>query len=910
MEFCILRPLLVRADDGKVQHIPQPRHRAILSMLLLANKPVAPARIIQALWGTPPPRAAAVTLRAHISSIRRLGPLSSRLETSSAGYRVRIAYRELDLTAFREDAAAGQAALERGDYEIAAPLLQQALNYWDDPALDDLPRDSDLDIEAERLNRERLSVRHSWVDARLALGDHLELIPLLETWAVADPLDEHLRAQLMLALYRSGRQVDALATYARIRAILSAECGLDPGRELRDIQRLILSGDAALDMPSRLLAPCGRQPWPREITLPSNPLPSVRLLTPALCCQLPSDVPHFTGRATELAELAGLLVPASSDNTPPIAVITGDCGVGKTALALHSAHMLRDRFPDGQLFIPVRGSMSSPRPVAELLGDALLSMGVSEHLLPEAPAERAALFRSQTAGRRIMIVLDDCGTESCAPLLPADGHSAVIVTTRRHLSSLPARHIPLRDMRQRDAEELLCRVAGRRLADSSVAGQLADACDSLPLGLRILGASLADSQTWPLRTVTELAIRERERLEQAGAQNAAVKAAISVSYQSLDERAARVLRLMAMISADDVDGWIIAALLGEPEADDVADGLVHRGLLVSIGGHCGGRRRYQLPELVDQHAAQYLDHEPTATRQAARRRLLTGWLELADLADRSLPRPPGSLFTPRIARRTVIPEHLANSLVRDPVAWFAAEHRGLAAAVEDAARTRDFLTASQLISYQTAFLYYHERLGAAVNQWQTVGRHATTAGDRAAAAQARFHEATVLFQLGEHDRSRSLLEPSMHDLEWLGDWRALALGEYFRSADAAERGQLGNARQHAEAGLHLARQAGDPLAETLNLSMLGLARARLGHYRLGELYCGQAVSLARSVNEPSYERFAVAILNSLAAPSLQAWAPAISRPACPRTSWAEPVTPPASAEPGVLQGPTAAAPGG
>jgi DNA-binding SARP family transcriptional activator/tetratricopeptide (TPR) repeat protein len=867
LEFCILRPLLVRADDGNVQHIPQLRHRAILSMLLLANKPVAPARIIQALWGSPPPRAAAVTLRAHISSIRRLGPLSSRLETSSAGYQVRVTCRELDLTAFREDAAAGRAALESGDCEIAAPLLQHALDYWDDPALDDLPCDPELGIEAERLNRERLSVRHSWVDARLALGDHHELIPLLETWAVADPLDEHLWAQLILALYRSGRQVDALAAYSRIRTILSAECGLDPGRELRYIQRLILSRDPALDMPSRLLAPGSRRPWPREITPRPSPPLSVDLPTPALICQLPPDASHFTGRAAELAELAELLVPAFSDHAPPIVAITGVCGSGKTALALHSAHMLRDRFPDGQLFIPVRGSMSSPRSVADLLGDALLTMGVPEHLLPDAPGERAALFRSQTAGRRILMVLDDCGIEGCAPLIPADGRSAVIMTTRRLPSDLPVRHIPMREMRQRDAEELLGRVAGRRLVDSPVAGLLANMCDSLPLAVRIVGAGLADSPTWPLQAATKLALRERERLEQAGARNAAVRAAISVSYQSLDERAARALRLMAMISAHDVDGWVIAALLGDPVADDVADGLVQRGLLVSSCRYGGGRRRYELPEPVDQHAAEYLDREPAAARQAAWRRLLTGWLELADLADRSLPRPPGSLFTPRIARRTVIPEHLANSLVRDPVAWFAAEHRGLAAAVEDAARAGDFLVAGQLISYQTAFLYYHERLGAAVDLWQTIVRHANTMGDRAAAARARFHEATVLFQLGEHDRSRSLLEPSMPELEWLGDGRALALGEYLRSVDAAERGQLGNAQQHAEAGLHLARQAGDPLTETLNLSMLGLARARLGHHRLGELYCGQAVSLARSVNEPSYERLAVATLNSLAAPS-------------------------------------------
>jgi DNA-binding SARP family transcriptional activator len=870
MEFCILRPLLVRADDGHVQHIPQPRHRAILSMLLLANKPVAPARIIQALWGASPPRAAAVTLRAHISSIRRLATFSSRLETSSVGYHVRATGRELDLIAFREDAAAGRAALERGDYELSAPLLQQALDYWSDPALGDLPSDSELDVEAERLNRERLSVQRSWADVRLVLGDHHELIPLLEAWAVGDPLDEHLWAQLMLALCRSGRQGDALAAYARIRGILSAECGIDPGRELRDMQRLILSEDPALDMPSRLLTPGGLRSGPREVTRLPRPSPSADAPAPASHCELPPDVSDFTGRAAELAELAGLLVPAFSDRAPPIVVVTGDCGSGKTALAVRSAHMLRDRFPDGQLFVPVRGSVNGPRPVADLLGDALITMGVPEHRLPDAPDQRAALFRSRTAGRRILMVLDDCDLDTghWEALIPRDGPSAVLATTRRRPIDLPARQLTIGGVPPRDAEELLGRVAGRRLADIPVAGQLADTCGSLPLGVRIVGASLAGNPSWRLKDAAELAILERERLERAGARNAAVRSAISVSYASLDERSARALRLMVMVPAHDVDSWVIAALLGEPSAEDVAAGLVQRGLLVGSDSYCEGRRRYRLLEPVRQHTTECLDHEPMAVRQAARHRMLTGWLELADLADWSLPRPPGTLFAPRTDHRRVIPEYVATTLVQDPVAWFDAEHDQLAAAVEDAARTGDFLVAGQLISYQTAYFYYHRRLGTEARLWQIIARHATTMGDRVTAAKAGFHEAAALFQLGEHVRPRSLLESSLPDLVGLGDGRALALGEYFRSADAAERrGDQGDSRRHAEVGLDLARKAGDRLAEVLHLLMLGLAQARVGHHRLGELYCGQAVRLARAVNEPSYELLAATTLSSLAVPS-------------------------------------------
>ena len=467
MEFHILRPLQVRADDGRVQHIPQARQREILSVLLLSNKPVAPRRLIEMLWGQSPPKAAAVTLRSHISSIRHLAPSFARLETSPVGYLVRVLGRELDLTGFRLDAAGGRDALNRGDHDGAARLLRRALDYWEDPALADVPQDLDLTIEVERLGRERLSVRHSWIDARLALGDNHELVPPLQAWT-EDSLDEHLWAQLMLALYRSGRQADALQAHARIRNVLAEECDIGPGHELRDLERLILAGDFALDLPSRPLAANGSRPlaanalrlWSREIA-PQPHRPSSAELTSG--CELPPDVADFIGRTAERDELVALLTAVHQGAFVPAVAITGRPGTGKTALALHVAHALRGNFPDGQLFLPMSGSSVNSPTVTKVVRDALMFMGMPEHDIPESAEGRADLFRLWTSRRRLLVVIDDHGTEDCASLFPVGSRSAVILTGRGPQPDLAGFRLqPDGGTGTSDGEQLLSRLTGSR----------------------------------------------------------------------------------------------------------------------------------------------------------------------------------------------------------------------------------------------------------------------------------------------------------------------------------------------------------------------------------------------------------------------------------------------------------------
>jgi hypothetical protein len=314
--------------------------------------------------------------------------------------------------------------------------------------------------------------------------------------------------------------------------------------------------------------------------------------------------------------------------------------------------------------------------------------------------------------------------------------------------------------------------------------------------------------------------------------------------------------LLTLIPTEDMPGWPVAALLGEGTATHVLDELVESGLLARLGTDVRPCPRYSLPDCVRQHVMRYVDEDSAEHRESARRRVLTGWLELSDLADRRLPRAPGMLQPPRIARRTVLGEAVAHDLVRDPVAWFYAEQSTLAAVFTETLRAGELLVADRLIAYQGAYLHFSNQLGTAAGAWHALARHARRAGNQISVARAELQHASVLVQAGLNDQVTELLERSLEVLAEQNDPGVLAIGEYLRSAQAQGHHHFSRCRQHAERGVWLARKARDRSTELLNLAMLGMAHAQLGRYRLGELYSGQALVLARQLGEPSYERLA------------------------------------------------------
>ena len=553
MRFRILGPLDISSDAG--QHVAFSRrlHRSALTLLLLnAGQPCSMASLAAGLWGDEPPLSPEVSLRSCVYGIRKALPDASRLRTHPSGYLICVQPGELDLDVFRDLAGRGRDALDGGDARTAAALLSQSLRLWREPSLADLPA-----VPArERLLDQRKETQDALNDARLALGEHRQVLAELRSVVAADPLHEHAWAQLIIALYRSGARAEALGAFGRLRVTLISSHGIDPGPELQDLHRRVLADDPALMItmppgPAALTGPARAEPAPAGPAGPSQALTKAVRAVPALArparaeaaaagatpagpgtvspdpwqpaCQLPAPVADFTGRATELE----CVLKRLSGPRPAVTVITGMLGVGKTALAILAAHRASAGFPDGQLYACLDDG-GRPRDPQVVLGELLRGLGVPAGGIPAARFEREALYRSVLAGRRVLVLAD--GASSAAqvrPLLPGTAGSAVLVTSRARLPDLDgARFIELGGLHPAHSVLLLARICGRDIADGGwgsawdtgldgAAGEaaaaeteveaaraIASACGHLPLALRIAGARLADD---PELTVTDLA---------------------------------------------------------------------------------------------------------------------------------------------------------------------------------------------------------------------------------------------------------------------------------------------------------------------------------------------------------------------------------------------------------------------
>src|SRR5215469_16839217 len=415
MRFSILGPLMAEADDGTRLALGRPSQRATLAVLLLhAAQPASKTLLIEALWGDSPPRDADTALRVRMRDVRRSLVGHDRIETHQAGYQIIVRPGELDADTFRSMVGHGRTALDSGNAEHAARLLEQASRLWRAPPLADLPDTPLMRSLATALLEQWRDAREWLTDARLALGQHQEMLSQIRAVIAADPLPEHPHVQLMLALYRCGQKAAALDAYSRLRELTTREFGQDPGPEAREMLRRILDDSPDLKFRSRPVTIGGQQPaW-----------------TPPR--QLPAPPPDFTGRERAIEALAGRLPgPAMS-----VTVLTGPPGSGKTALALRTAHLAANAFPDGQLFVNLGGRRGRREPF-DVLGELLRSLGVPADQVPAGLAECAALYRSKLAGRRVLVLADDASDAAqLRPLLPGASGAAVLVTATCRLSDL------------------------------------------------------------------------------------------------------------------------------------------------------------------------------------------------------------------------------------------------------------------------------------------------------------------------------------------------------------------------------------------------------------------------------------------------------------------------------------------
>lgn len=529
MRFSVLGPLAVEAEDGAPLALDRPSLRSTLAVLLLhAAQPLTKALLIDALWGDDPPGDAETALRVRIRDLRRALGAHDLLATQQLGYQIKIKPGELDADNFRTLVVDGHAALDSGNAEDSARLLDQACRLWRDPPLADLPDTAPMRLAGTALLEQLRDARDWLTDARLALGQHHEVLDRIRAVIAADPLREHPHVQLMLALYRCGQKAGALAAYGRLRDLTTRELGQDPGPEARQMLSLILDDSPYLRFRPRFLATSfdARPTW-----------------TPV--CQLPAPPPDFTGRIPQIQQLAQAMPAAGM----PVTVVAGPPGAGKTSLAVKAAHLAASAYCDGQLYVGL-GGVSQPRDPAELLGELVRSLGVPPGRVPAGLGERAALYRSILAGRRVLVLADDAGSASqVRPLLPGTPGSAVLVTSSRLLADLEgARHVTVPALSAAEAASLLGKIAGdgRTAADPSAAASIAAACEGLPLALRIAGARLAASQWLRLAELADALSDPDRLLDELVVGDLTVRGRLDAAWQALTADSRSFLRQLAL----------------------------------------------------------------------------------------------------------------------------------------------------------------------------------------------------------------------------------------------------------------------------------------------------------------------------------------------------------------------------
>jgi DNA-binding SARP family transcriptional activator len=460
----LLGPLLVTSAAGRGVEIPAAKQRAILAALLVnVNATVSADRLTEVLWAAAPPPSAAIAVRNYVMRLRRqLGAAGARIVTRPEGYAVEVDDpRDFDLTQVDWLHREARTQARAGRWSRASELLGAALALWRGEPLTDVPAAELFQQEAARLGELRLQLTEAWIDADLRLARHGEVVPELQRLAAEHPLREHMRAQLMIALYHTGRQAEALEMYRNTRAMLIAELGVEPGPELRELHRHVLAGEAALvGLPSGTAAP-GPGPGPGA----GGPQRAT--------WHLPAAVPGFAGRHDQLAALSQLLGQSAAGAA--VVVVSGPPGVGKTGLAVRWAQQAAGFFPDGQLYVDLGGyGAGQPVSAADALAGLLRALGVAGPDIPDATADRAAAYRSLLAGRRILVVLDNAsGSAQVRPLLPGRAAGAVLVTSRDALAGLVARdgavRLELDPLPLGDAVELLRTLIGARVTDEPAA---------------------------------------------------------------------------------------------------------------------------------------------------------------------------------------------------------------------------------------------------------------------------------------------------------------------------------------------------------------------------------------------------------------------------------------------------------
>jgi DNA-binding SARP family transcriptional activator/tetratricopeptide (TPR) repeat protein len=833
VRFEVLGPLRVIVDHREAAvMVPAPRQRVLLAALLRrANQPVPVEELAELVWDGAPPKGAVATAQAYVMRLRRvLGERAGgRILTRAPGYVLELDEGELDAARFEVLGREAGAALRGEDWDTASARAGQALALWRGDPLADVASQMLRDLWLPQLEQLRVQVLEWSAEAGLHLGRHEQLIPRLRELAGFYPLRERFWAQLMLALARGGRQAEALQAYQDARTRLAAELGIEPGPELQDLHRRILTGDQDLlagSTPGRAIS--------GDVTAAGAPR------------QLPADTPAFTGRQAELTrlvELAGAADGGKGPGTVVISAIDGMAGIGKTALAVRVAHRLAGRFGDGQLFIDLHGYTQGypPRTAGQALETLLRALGVPPRQIPGDAEERAALYRQRLAGTHTLIVLDNAAGEAqVRPLIPGVAGCLVLVTSRRKLKALDDAHtVPLDVLPEPEAIALLRTVAGpgRLAADDPAASEIACLCGYLPLAVRIAAALLRSRPAWSPDYLAGRLRAARSGLGAFSDGDRDLAAIFALSSQALGSNQGRLYRYLGLLPGPVIDAYAAAALLdADPAAaEHLLQDLADQNLLLEPAAG-----RYRMHDLIRAHARGLALSGPAAERETAISRLLDYYQHTAGRADariarRARPGPAG----PAPAHAPALPDADAART------WLRAERTNLSAclryAIEHGQDDRIVALAAGLASLLRTDGPWAQAMAAHAAAAAAAGR----LGDRPGQAHALTELGNLRRLTGDYPGAERGLRAALELHREAGDksGQAGALTELGSTKRIS--GDYPGADRSLQEAVGLYQEAGDKSGQARALTELGSVRAGFGQYQDAQRRLQQALGLYR-----------------------------------------------------------------